>query len=244
MLNDNVFYHGTIRNTIIAFGRLFSNIKFQRKNNGVVEQTIVVPIAYSQKEKWVHAIEANPDTNNIERGIYTTLPKLGFEITGYSYDASRKLARMNQIHCTTGDNRDQVFTPVPYNVDISLYFATKTQEDGLQILEQILPTFSPEYTMAVKVIPELNLVQDTPFILNSVSVHDDYEGDLETRRFIVHTLTFTAKINLFGGSGNVGVITRVEADVATTNINIADRSYVASQLNPTAPINEGWLNNF
>jgi hypothetical protein len=241
MLNDLTFYHGTIRNTIVAFGTLFSNIKFQRKNNGTVEQTIVVPIAYSQKEKWVHSIEANPGDEGV---VYTTLPKIGFEITGYSYDPSRKLARMNQVYCVDGDNRDQVFTPVPYNVDISLYFATKTQEDGLQILEQILPTFTPEYTMSVKAIPSLNLSQDVPFILNSVSVQDDYEGDLETRRFIVHTLTFTAKINLYGGMGNVGLITQAEADVSTVSINIAERSYTATRTTPTGPVTEGWLDNF
>lgn len=242
MLNDATFYHGTIRNTIIAFGTLFSNIKFQRKNSsGVVEQTIVVPIAYSQKEKWVHSIEANPDNEVV---VYTTLPKLGFEITGYSYDATRKLARMNQVYCVDGNNRDQVFTPVPYNIDLSLYFATKTQEDGLQILEQILPTFTPEYSMSVKVIPSLNISQDVPFILNSVSVQDDYEGDMETRRFIIHTLTFTAKINLFGGTGNVGVITQAEADVATANVNTVAQSYTATQPTPTSPIVESWLNNF
>jgi hypothetical protein len=241
MLNDATFYHGTIRNTIVAFGRLFSNVKFERKNNGVVEQTIIVPIAYSQKDKWVHAIEGNPDGENV---VYTSLPRIGFEITGYSYDPSRKLARMNQVYCTDGDNRDQVFTPVPYNVDISLYFATKTQEDGLQILEQILPTFTPEYSMSVKVIPSLNLSQDVPFILNSVSVQDDYEGDFETRRFIVHTLTFTAKINLYGGMGNVGLITQAEADVSTVSINLAEKSYTASQSTPTGPVTEGWLDNF
>lgn len=242
MLNDATFYHGTIRNTIVAFGTLFSNIKFQRKNStGVVEQTIVVPIAYSQKEKWVHSIEANPDNELV---VYTTLPKIGFEITGYSYDAARKLGRMNQVYCNDGDNRDQVFAPVPYNVDISLYFATKTQEDGLQILEQILPTFTPEYSMSVKVIPSLNINQDVPFILNSVNVQDDYEGDMETRRFIIHTLTFTAKINLFSGSNNVGVITQSEAKVATTNINVASQSYTATQPTPTSPVNESWLDNF
>jgi hypothetical protein len=241
MLNDATFYHGTIRNTIVAFGRLFSNVKFERKNNGVVEQTIIVPIAYSQKDKWVHAIEGNPDGENV---VYASLPRIGFEITGYSYDPSRKLARMNQVYCTDGDNRDQVFTPVPYNVDISLYFATKTQEDGLQILEQILPTFTPEYSMSVKVIPSLNLSQDVPFILNSVSVQDDYEGDFETRRFIVHTLTFTAKINLYGGMGNVGLITQAEADVSTVSINIAERSYTATRATPTGPVTEGWLDNF
>jgi hypothetical protein len=242
MLNDNTFYHGHVRNVIVAFGSLFSNIRFQRKNTeGEVEQTIHVPIAYSQKEKWVHSIEANPDGN---RGIYAALPRMGFEITGYSYDSARKLARMNQIHCLTEDGREQLYTPVPYNIDITLYFATKTTEDGLQILEQILPTFSPEYTLSVKAIPELNLVQDVPFILNSVSVQDDYEGDLETRRFVIHTLNFTAKVNFFGGLSNVGVIKQVEANVAVSDPQVNVRLFVAEQETPTSVINENWLDNF
>lgn len=237
------FYHGHIRNVIVTFGTLFSNIRFQRKNlSGVVEQEIQVPIAYSQKEKWVHSIEANPEG---DRGVYTVLPRLGFEITGYTYDASRKLNKMNSVYCTTGDNREIVGTPVPYNIDLSLYFATKTQEDGLQILEQILPTFAPEYTMKIKVVPELNISQDVPFILNSVSVQDEYEGDLETRRFVIHTLTFTAKVSLFSGLNNVGVITNTEANVSTTfNVDLIDKTYTAIQTTPTGPISEGWLNNF
>ena len=242
MLNDQVFYHGHVRNVIIAFGSLFSSIRFERKNaTGVVEQTIHVPIAYAQKEKWIQSNETNPDS---ERGIYTAIPRIGFEITGYSYDATRKLARMNQVYCTDDLGRKQVFTPVPYNIDISLFFVTKTQEDALQILEQILPTFSPEYTMSVSAIPALNLVQDVPFILNSVSVQDDYEGDLETRRFVIHTLNFTAKVNFFGGMSNVGVIKQVEANVATNNLETTDKEYIASQSTLTAPIIEAWFNKF
>lgn len=242
MLNNQVFYNGHIKNVIIAFGTLFSSIKIQRKNKqGVVEQTLQVPIAYSQKEKWVHAIEGNPDG---EGGVYTALPRLGFEIVGYSYDSARKLARMNKIYCTDGDNRTQVFTPVPYNIEIDLYFATKTQEDGLQILEQILPTFNPEYTMTIRAIPELNLTQDVPFILNGVTVQDDFEGDLETRRFVIHTLNFTAKLNLFGGNGNVGIIKDVEANIASKDITQPDITYNATQDTPTDPIIETWLRNF
>lgn len=241
MLNGDVFYHGIIKSTIIAFGSLFSNIKIERKNSaGAVEQTLQIPIAYSQKEKWVHSIEANPDN---ERGIYTALPRLGFEITGYNYDASRKLARMNQVYCTDATGRKHTFTPVPYNVELSLYFATKTQEDGLQILEQILPTFSPEYTMSIKTINDMNIVQDVPFILNSVSVQDDYEGDLSVRRFVIHTLTFTAKVNLYGAVRETGVIKQSEANLATVQ-NTPFLEYTAAQATPTGPITETWLANF
>jgi hypothetical protein len=236
MLNDKVFYHQTVRNTIVAFGNLFSNIKIARHKDGVVEQTIAVPIAYSQKEKWVHSIEANPDG---ERGVYTALPRLGFEITGYGYDSTRKLAKMNQVFCNTADGRRLTFTPVPYNIELSLYFATKTQEDGLQILEQILPTFSPEYTITIKAVPELGINLDVPFVLNGVSVQDDYEGDLSTRRFVVHTLSFTAKVNMFGGLSDIGVIKQVEA-----NLTVPELNYTARQETINGPIDESWLDGF
>lgn len=236
MLNDTPYYHAAIRNTIVAFGNLFSNIKFERKKDGVVEQTIHVPIAYAQKEKWVHAIEANPGA---ESGVQVALPRMGFEITGYSYDATRKLARMNTISCTTNDGRVQAYTPVPYNIDIQLYLATKTQEDALQVVEQILPTFTPEYTVGVRSIAALNLVQDVPIIMNNISVEDNYDGDVRERRLIVHTFNFTAKVNLFGPVNNIGVIKRVDVPVSTPDI-----TYTAIGTTPEQPISEEWLGDF
>ncbi len=236
MLNDTTYYHAAIRNTIVAFGNLFSNIKFERKKNNIVEQTIHVPIAYAQKEKWVHAIEANPDS---ERGVQTSLPRMGFEITGYNYDATRKLARMNTISCTTNNSRVQVYTPVPYNIDIQLYLATKTQEDALQVVEQILPTFTPEYTVSIRSISSLNLVQDVPIIMNNISVEDNYEGDLKERRLIVHTFNFTAKVNLLGPVNTIGVIKRIDV-----NVSDPKATYTAIGTTPDQPINESWLEEF
>lgn len=235
---ETPFYHESIRNTIVGFGYLFSGIKIARKNKktGLIEQTVEVPIAYSQKEKWIHSIEGNPDG---EKGIYTNLPRMGFEIVGYSYDSTRKLPRSNKVYCIEGDSRKQVSAPVPYNIDLSLYFATKTQEDGLQILEQILPAFSPDYTLTIMSVSEMNLKQDVPIVLNSVSVSDEYEGDLETRRFVTHELSFTAKINLFSGIQNVGLIKQVEVGMSTPEYD-----YIASQATPTSPIIETLLGDF
>lgn len=236
MLNNTPYYHAAIRNTIVAFGNLFSNIKFERKKNNIVEQTIHVPIAYAQKEKWIQATEANPDS---ERGVQTSLPRMGFEITGYSYDATRKLARMNTISCTTDDGRVQTYTPVPYNIDIQLYLATKTQEDALQVVEQILPTFTPEYTVGVRSIAALNLVQDVPIIMNNISVEDNYDGSVSERRLVIHTFNFTAKVNLFGPVNSVGVIKRVDVPVSVPNV-----TYTAIGTTLDAPITEGWLGEF
>lgn len=233
------FYHSHIRNTIVAFGNLFSNIKIARmnRNTDTIVQTLHVPIAYSQKEKWIQQIDQNPKDTN---GVYATIPRLGFEILGYNYDSERKLGRMNKLTCPTDTGRNVLYTPVPYNLDISLYFVTKNQEDALQILEQILPTFTPEYTISIQAIPELGINQDIPFILNSVDVQDDYEGDFETRRFVIHTLSFTAKLNLFGGISEKGVITDVEANIGDN----PQAQYTASQETPESEIIENWLEDF
>ena len=141
--------------------------------------------------------------------------RLSFEITGMSYDSTRKVGRMNQIAVNKSDRMQHQFSPVPYNIDISLYALTKTQEDGLTIIEQILPTFTPDYNLSVMMIPELNINQDIPVILNSVNVQDDYDGDFQTRRFVTHTLSFQMKTNLFGPIAGQNVIDTVNANVGT-----------------------------
>lgn len=242
MLNGATFYHGAIRKCIVAFGRLFSDIKIERQNtDGSVGQTIGVPLAYAPKEKWLVRIEQDPTLSN---HTYTTLPRMSFEITGYSYDPTRKTNKMNKILCkdaTTGENpnRRSVFSPVPYNIEISLYILTKTQEDAMQILEQILPTFNPEYTLSIKALPELEIIQDVPVILGGVSVQDDYDGDFQTRRFVLHTLNFTLKTNIFGEVSTQGIINTVIANTTEPSQN-----YTATGTTPGQPITESWTDTF
>lgn len=223
MLNNQVFYWGIIRKTIIAFGRLFSDIYIDRKVNNSVSGTTVqrlqIPITYAPREKWLVRLEQDP---NLAQNVAVSLPRMSFEITGYSYDPSRKVSKMNKIVCNTSSSSTSMFAPVPYNIDIALYILTKTQEDGLQIIEQILPTFNPEYTLAINAVPSMNIVQDVPITLNGITVSDDYEGDFETRRLVTHTLTFTLKVNLFGpassGKPIYDTITSVSIDQPYTPI--------------------------
>jgi hypothetical protein len=248
MLNNQVFYHGIIRKTIVGFGRLFSNIYIDRKEGdsvtGTTIQRLQVPLAYAPKEKWLVRIESDP---TLENNTYVTLPRMSFEITGYTYDSARKVNRMQKITCGSGiDSLSYVYTPVPYNIDISLYILTKTQEDGLQILEQILPTFTPEYTLSIKNIQNMNVVLDVPVVLNSVSVQDDYDGDFQTRRFVTHTLSFTMKTSLFGAISGQGIITEVNANVGQNeNFSNPNQVYVAEGDPATATVaQENWEDNF
>ena len=244
MLNGQNQYHGMIRKVIISFGRLFSDIQITRedKSDSNNNQTIIVPIAYAPKEKWIVRLEQDPDLTG---HTYTTLPRISFEITGYSYDSSRKVNRMSKINCYNGtmDDRSSMFSPVPYNIDISMYILTKTQEDALQIIEQILPTFTPEYTLSIQAVPEMNIIQDIPIVLDNVSVSDEYDGDFQTRRFVTHTLNFTIKTNIYGPVSTQGVIKDVTANIGTKSINEIQLTY-NGYVGSTGQIFESWEDNF
>jgi hypothetical protein len=248
MLNNNVYYHGIIRKAIVSFGRLFSDIYIDRKQGdsvtGTTIQRLQIPLAYAPKEKWLVRLEQDPD---LSQNTYTSLPRMSFEILGYNYDPARKVNRMQQIKC--GDATGSVatmYTPVPYNIDLSLYILTKTQEDGLQIIEQILPTFTPEYTLTINAVPDMNVKLDVPIILNSVAVNDEYDGDFQTRRFVTHTLNFQMKVNLFGPITDRNVIDTVNANVGSNeNFSNPNRVYTAEGDVTTATVDtESWLDGF
>lgn len=248
MLNNQVFYHGIIRKCIVGFGTLFSDIYIDRKEGGSVDGTTVqrlqVPLAYAPKEKWLVRLDQDP---GLENHTYVSLPRMSFEIIGYNYDPMRKLNRMQQIKCGDGTGTvSTMFTPVPYNIDLTLYVLTKTQEDGLQIIEQILPTFTPEYTLKIKTVNDMNVNLDVPIILNSVSVADEYDGDFQTRRFVTHTLNFQMKINLFGAVSDGSVIQTVNANVGQNeNFTNPNRIYTAEGDITNATIDsESWLDGF
>jgi hypothetical protein len=248
MLNNNVYYHGIIRKCIVGFGTLFSDIYIDRREgdsvNGNIIQRLQVPLAYAPKEKWLVRLEQDP---GLENHTYISLPRMSFEIIGYNYDPSRKVNRMQQLKCGDGSGSvSTMYTPVPYNLDLSLYILTKTQEDGLQIVEQILPTFTPEYTLSINVVPDMNVKIDVPIVLNSVSVSDEYDGDFQTRRFVTHSLNFQMKINLFGPITGQNVIDTVNANIGQNeDFGNPNRIYTAEGDVTTATVNsESWLDGF
>jgi hypothetical protein len=248
MLNNNVYYHGIIRKCIVGFGTLFSDIYIDRKQGdsvtGSTIQRLQIPLAYAPKEKWIVRLDSDP---NLENHTYVSLPRMSFEILGYNYDPARKVNRMQQIKCGDGSGSvSTMYTPVPYNIDISLYVLTKTQEDGLQIVEQILPTFTPEYTLTINAIPDMNVKIDVPVILNSVAVNDEYDGDFQTRRFVTHTLNFQMKVNLFGPITGRNVIDTVNANIGNNeDFSSPNRIYTAEGDTSNATVSsESWLDGF
>ena len=217
------FYNESMRRMTIAFGQIFNNIQIKRKDStGTVVQTIRVPLAYAPKEKFLVRLDQQPSLD--EREFSITLPRMGFEITGIQYDGSRKLTRIQKYKTvkTGADGKilNYNYTPVPYNISYNLYSFTATAEGGLQIIEQILPFFQPDYTVTINAIPELDIKRDVPIILNDVNYEDIYSGDFSQRRAVVYTLGFTAKTYLFGPANTQKVIKEVQSDVySDTDVN-------------------------
>jgi len=245
MLNNQVYYHGIIRKCIVAFGTLFSDIYIDRKQgdsvNGTTVQRLQIPLAYAPKEKWLVRLDSDP---SLENHTYVSLPRMSFEITGYYYDSTRKTNRIEKVTCGDGSNTmTYMYSPVPYNIDVSLYILTKTQEDGMQIIEQILPTFTPEYTLSINAIPEMNVVQNIPVILNNLSVQDEYDGSFNERRFVTHTLNFTLKANIFGPQTSNGIISTVNANIGIPESVTPQRIFTATGDTTTAVVtSQSWQN--
>ncbi len=214
----STFYHQTIRKYVAAFGTLFNDINVERKNSsGTVVEKIKVPLAYGPKQKHVLASQ---ETTTVARQTATRTPRMGFALTGVAYDSIRKLNTVGRnVAANTAAGTSTLMTqynPVPYNFDFTLFILVKNAEDGTQILEQILPFFTPEFTVTINTIPEMGIKADTPIILNSADVSDEYEGDLDQRRTIIWTLSFLLKGYIYPDLKTSSVIKSIEVNFRLT----------------------------
>ena len=211
---NNKFYHGTVRKSIVAFGNMFNNIHIDRlDSNGTITQTLRVPLSYSPKQKFLARIAAQPQS--FEQSFQTFLPRLGFEMISLTYDPNRRVSLVQQnrsLNGTSTTSLNSQYAPTPYNINMTLYVYTKNQDDGLQIIEQIIPYFNPDYNLTINAIPAMGIKNDLPIILDNISYEDEYEGDFTQRRAIIWTLNFTMKLNFYGPIIRQGII-------RSTNVN-------------------------
>ena len=207
------FYHATTRKAVAIFGTLFNNLKVIRQDgSGNVLNQIKVPLAYGPKEKFLARLDA---TTGSDASMALKLPRIAFEITSLSLDSTQKLQKRNKVienHASDSTKKKTLNHIVAYDIGMSLYILAKNQDDGLQIMEQILPYFQPEYTISIKPVDGFTYKQDVPITLTSVAIQDDYEGDFLTRRALVYQLDFNMKMKYFGPTIDQGVIKEINID--------------------------------
>jgi hypothetical protein len=213
------FYHGSIRKLVTAFGTLFNNVYISRTDGGVTKK-IKVPLIYSPKEKFVHRLNLDVDKTMVQ----TILPRMGFSITSMSYDVERKKNSINKRWKQDIDTNDNItfqyrYEDVPYDIDFELYIYTRNMDDGLQIIEQILPFFTPEFTITIKpkVLNTSSEKVDIPIILNQITPSEIYDNNFsEDTRVLTWDLQFTTKTYLYGPVKEAPNI------IKDVNINIFD----------------------
>jgi hypothetical protein len=206
------YYNQAIRKTVVAFGSIFNQIYFDRKDDsGNVVETSRVPLVYSPKEKFIQRLRSESSiTDNTHTRI--PLPRMGFEITGFLYDSQRKLNRLNQKVANINGSSQSSFIEVPYNINFGLYLFSRNLDDNLQIIEQILPYFAPDFTVTLNMNP-LNQKVDVPIVLNSMNIVEDYEGDLDVRRSVNSVFDFTVKTYLYGPIKQSGTVLIEDANI-------------------------------
>ncbi len=218
------FYHEILRRTVVSFGSLFNNMSIKHKNNDNETVSIIkVPLSYGPTQKFLARLNQSA---NLNKPVQITLPRMSFEFTGLTYDASRKATTTQSFLVKSevdGTDVRKAYLPVPYNMQFELSIMSKLNDDALQIVEQILPYFQPAYTLTVDLVDTIREKRDIPVVLENITMQDDYEGDFTTRRVLIYTLRFTAKTYLFGpvSSASKDIIKKasvgfIAGDVTTT----------------------------
>lgn len=215
MFNQDWFYHKTLRKVVTVFGTIFNNITVKRiDNSGNEIERFKVPLVYGPKESWLYRAEQN--NMNEPNTIDLIQPRMSFQITGLSYDGSRKLSKV-QSHTKLKDQEHLLkqLNPVPYNITMELYVLAKFTDECNQIVEQILPYFTPGLTVQYLPIPEMSLKDDLHVDLTNVSFEDNWTEDLDQKRDISWTLTFNIKTYFYGPVREQGIIREVIVNTHT-----------------------------
>lgn len=220
------FYHQKVRKCVAIFGALFNNLYVIRKNSsGAAVSQIKVPLSYAPKQKYLERIRENPDLET-DTKVAIKLPRMSFEITSFVYDPTRQLTKVSNFNTTgtSSTNRQKFYSPVPYTINFQLNVYAKTQDDALQIVEQILPTFNPQYTLTIKPFASEypDFKEDIPVVIQNVSFADDFEGALEQRRTIIYTLDFEMKVQFYGPINTGEIIRNSIVDIYLKEADLKD----------------------
>lgn len=197
------FYHKRVRTAVSVFGSMFNNLYVLRQNSsGETISQVKVPLSYAPKRNFIARLDQMNNGEEAERRVAMKLPRMSFEITSMTYDATRQLPKVNAISKAienSTNTRQKLYASTPYNITFQLNIYAKSQDDGLQVVEQILPYFTPQYTVTVKPFTDIpSLLEDVPITLSNVVMEDNFEGAVGDRRTIVYTLDFEMKINFHG----------------------------------------------
>lgn len=225
------YNHHQFRRFIVAFGSFFNSMEVRREDaTGTEVQRLIVPLEYAPKERWFQRLAQDPE---FLRGVGMITPRMSYEMTGITYDGSRKLNSLNSYGFPNdiSGHLTRLYVGVPYVLTFELFILAKLQQDGLQVVEQILPYFTPDLTFTMQTVPDIGIVDQVPLVLQSISENDNFDGDFEHRRQIVWTLTFGMKVFIYGP-------TRAQGRIEEVIVDLYNAPYADLQTDPNALMTE------
>ena len=180
------FYHATTKKMIVAFATVFDNILIDLENG----REIKVPLRYVQGEKFLDKYAQYTDTQATVKPL--TLPAMGFEWTSTNFDTERHTNTMNKLQDRQmAKTRTYSYNRTPVSWQFDLYIVTNRMSDGLKIVEQIIPFFTPHLNLRVRAIEELQEPDNVQLTLTSFSHDINYDGSMDDARTITFQLSFT-----------------------------------------------------
>jgi hypothetical protein len=231
------FYNKRVRTAVSVFGSIFNNLHVLRQNSaGETISQVKVPLSYAPKRSFIERLQEMQQGEDAERRVAIKLPRMSFEITNLAYDAERQLPKVNKFARSGTDvsKKKRFYTSVPYTMGFQLNVYAKSQDDALQIVEQVIPYFNPQYTLSIKPFTDYTeIVEDVPIILNGITFSDDFEGSVGQRRTIIYTLDFEMKMSFYGPEKESSIIREVDTNFFLKEEGFNDSDLFVERLNIT-----------
>jgi len=182
------FNNECVRKLVIGFGSLFNNIKIKNLEKGGTLVDYTIPLTYAPKEKYLKRLTQLSSISENKTRVQIAVPQMAFEMLDMVYDPTRRLGKTKQKIQGTSSS----YSEAPYNFTFGLYAYTRNIEDNLQIIEQILPYFSPEFVLTLN-LTSIHQKVDVPITLVKTILTEEYEGDFSFRRAVTSTFQFVVK---------------------------------------------------
>jgi hypothetical protein len=234
MIGNPYAYNATVAKITSLFSTLFNEIYVARKNSaGDYVNQKRVPIAYGSPQRYLVRTEQRPELT--EEVVAIQLPRMAYMISGAMvYDAEKQKPRESgqRITLANGDTR-WLPSPVPYRIPYELSILSKNMDEGLQIIEQIIPYFRPSFGVRFRPFDGESFVDEVNFILNSVNIEDQNEGEFTTQRTLVFTLQFDAVVNIWVGLNSMPR-TQIKKVIVNFEEDGTELGVITAEVNPSS----------
>lgn len=206
----NVFYYRTIWQHVVAFSDLFNDIKLQvyEKNKNSPEYGNIigyknVTTILAPKEKVISSLTAQVGSERAE--VDNILPKISIAWNGIELVPERLRGQRQKrnlfveyIDSSAGVQRVKHYDlqTAPYSLKFEVVIWTKYMDDGVQILENILPFFTPETYISIKE-RGVEIERKCMVRLDSINPNFVYELNEPDRRLLQWNLSFSVECNLY-----------------------------------------------